>query len=70
MKDITGKEIEVGQTLERVVDGAGTQIGHKYVVIQRDWSSGGEGEDLIASGGFINELLWPERAKEFKIVNE
>jgi hypothetical protein len=70
IRDKNAKDIEPGQTLERIVDGNCAHIGHIYKVIQRDWHSGGEGEDLIASGGFINELITPERAKEYVIVTQ
>lgn len=68
IRDRNAKDIKPGQSLERVVDGKATYVGHKYIVKRYDWQTGGDGEDLIADGGFINELLSPERAKEFVIV--
>jgi hypothetical protein len=68
LSDKNAKAYEPGQTLKRIVEGNCTGIGYKYTVIQRDWHSGGEGEDLIADGKFIKELITPENAKDYEIV--
>lgn len=69
MNDAHGKEIQPGQTLKRLKESSGTRIGQTYKVILMDWHDGGEGEDLVADGGYIKQLLWPERAREFEIVD-
>ena len=69
MKDAKGKTIEPGQTLKRIVEAPATKIGQTFNVLQYNWTDGGEGEDLVADGGYIKLLLWPERAKEFEIVD-
>ena len=65
MNDATGKEIEPGMKL---LD----EEGVKYVVINGDFNKGeyGEGPDLIADAGYMKSLLWPERAKLFRIIEE
>ncbi len=70
IKDKHSKEIAPGQVLRRVVDGRATNAGHEYIVVQYDFKTGGEGEDLVADGGFVKELLWPERALEFVVIKD
>jgi hypothetical protein len=70
IRDKNAKDIEPGQTLRRITVGNCTQVGHRYTVKQRNWKDGGEGKDLIADGGFINELITPERSKEYEIITE
>ena len=70
MQDKYGKEIKPGQTLRRIVDAPAAISGTEYTVIQYDWNTGGEGEDLIAECRHKKELLWPERALEFAVIND
>ena len=71
MKDANGVHIEPGQTLERIIQTSAATVGHRYTVLQRNWHADDEeGEDLIADGGFIKELITPDRAKEYKVVGE
>jgi hypothetical protein len=71
IRDKNAKDIKPGQTLKRVVDGRATSKGYKYKVIQRDWTTGDpNGEDLVADGGFIKELLDPTISKEFEVIDE
>lgn len=56
-----------GQTIIRVVEGHGAaQIGQKYQVILYDFNGNGE-KQLVADGGFIKELITPEREKEYAV---
>ena len=68
MKDVNGIEIQPGDRLRRVVDGAGTGVGYEYEAILYDFDADSSGEDLVADGGFIKELLTPDRAKEFEVL--
>lgn len=70
IKDKHSKEIAPGQTLRRVVDGKAADAGHEYTVVRYDFKTGGEGADLVADGGFVKELLYPERALEFVVIKD
>lgn len=67
-QDSQGTQIKPGDTLERVVDGKAVYKGQKYTVVQRKWNEDDEHESLVAETEFINELLWPGRALEYRVV--
>lgn len=66
MNDINGRLITPGSKFKRVVDGRVTHIGHEYTAILSKFSS--DEQELVADGGFVKELLTPERAKEFEVI--
>lgn len=70
LRDIDGVPIKAGQKLVRAVDGQGTDTGYEYEVIEEKFSGSSKKPSLIADGGFIQELLYPERAVEFRVINE
>ena len=55
-----------GQTIIRVIEGRGAPIGHKYHVILYDFNGNGK-KQLVADGGYIKELITPEREKEYAV---
>jgi hypothetical protein len=58
---------KVGDTIERIVESRGANVGYKYKVIEYDfWSN--EKLVLVADGGYIKELLSADRAKEYKKI--
>ena len=67
MQDAKGKEIKAGQTLRRIVDGRAVDTGFIYRVISRKWDDE-QSESLVADGGFVQELITPDRAKEYEVV--
>lgn len=65
LKDKNGVEFSEGANLKR-------PDGRPARVIRGDFENGvyGEGPDLIADAGFSKQLLSPERAKEFEVIDE
>lgn len=65
----TKNEFKPGDKLERIVEGRGAPAGHCYTVVKGHFMSGGAGDDLIADGGYIRELITPERASEYRVIS-
>lgn len=68
MKDSKGKELAPGQTVKRTVDGMAVDAGWEYKIELRTEED--HSAILVANGGFVREILDPERAKEFEIISE
>lgn len=69
MVDKNNKLIEVGQKIKRVIEDGHGFVGREYEVVLRDFKGGTtNGEDLCAVGSDQTLLLYPERTKEFQIV--
>lgn len=68
MTDKNNKPINPGDTLKRVVEDRGAPVGHEYTAILYDFFDDGT-EYLTADGGHVKELLYPERAKEYEIID-
>lgn len=71
MKDHKGKELTDGQTAKRVVSISVMDVSSKrnlYAIRSRLWHEGDAEPSLVADAGFVTELLTPERAKEFEII--
>jgi len=60
-------EFKVGDTIERIVESRGANVGYRYKVIEYDFWGNGE-LVLVADGGYIKELLSADRAKEYNAV--
>jgi hypothetical protein len=63
-------EIKEGQTLKRIVDGRAVGKDHIYRVVKYNFSTGGVGDDLVADGGFIKELITKDRVSEYVVVDD
>lgn len=66
-----GKEIKPGVTLRRVVSTRLVEKGHEYKVIAYDWANSSlGGDDIVADGGHVKELIDKDRAAEYDVISE
>lgn len=66
-----GKEIKPGVSLRRVVSTRLVEKGHEYKVIAYDWANSSQGgEDIVADGGHVKELIDKDRAAEYDVIGE
>lgn len=68
MNDAKNNPITKGARLRRIIDDRAAYVGHEYTVVERVWHEGDTGPSLVADGGFISELLSPERCKEYEVI--
>ena len=61
-------EIQVGDKLERIVEGKAVVVGHQYRVIEEQWTNEPK-PHLVAFGGFIKEKITPKRLGEYRKID-
>lgn len=59
-------KFKVGDTIERIVESRGANVGYKYKVTEYDFWGNGK-LVLVADGGYIKELITEDREAEYEV---
>lgn len=70
LQDIDGTQITLGNKIMMVEDDGTHFVGNVYVVEERNDFLDEPGTSLVAVGNGHTMLMYPERAKYYKVVNE